>query len=105
MQEWPILLLPVGSVPAFPVTRNEASERGVIEPRSAFETCCRAVSLLRAPAAVVPCGTSTEGLPIGIQIVGRPFHDAEVLAVAAALERVFGAWQPPARVSAPHMGL
>ena len=58
-----------------------------------METCCRAVSLLRAPAAVVPCGTSTEGLPIGVQIVGRPFHDDEVLAVATALEAAFGHWR------------
>ena len=48
--------------------------------------CCRAVSLLALPAAVVPFGRSEEGLPVGVQVVGRPFHDHEVAAVATLLE-------------------
>ena len=47
---------------------------------------------MRTPAAVAICGTSHEGLPIGVQIVGRPFRDHEVLAVAIALEEEFGRW-------------
>ena len=47
------------------------------------------------PAAVVRCGTSRDGLPIGVQIVARPWQDATALAVAAHLEKVFGGWQPP----------
>ncbi len=47
------------------------------------------------PAAVVRCGTSKEGLPVGVQIVGRPWEDATVLVVAAHLESVFGGWHPP----------
>ena len=40
------------------------------------------------PAASVPAGVSDAGLPVGLQIVGRRFHDATVLAASAALERV-----------------
>jgi aspartyl-tRNA(Asn)/glutamyl-tRNA(Gln) amidotransferase subunit A len=40
------------------------------------------------PAASVPCGLSPEGLPIGLQIVGRPFDEATVLRVADAYQRV-----------------
>jgi amidase len=47
------------------------------------------------PAAVVRCGTSRDGLPIGVQIVARPWQDATALAVARHLEKVFGGWQPP----------
>ncbi|MCV7179368.1 amidase [Mycolicibacterium sphagni] len=47
------------------------------------------------PAVVVRCGTSAEGLPIGVQIAARPWQDATALAVAAHLEAVFGGWQPP----------
>jgi amidase len=47
------------------------------------------------PAAVVRCGTSKGGLPIGVQVVARPWQDATALAVAAHLEKVFGGWQPP----------
>ncbi len=45
---------------------------------------------LAAPAAVVPVGHSPEGLPIGVQIVARPFEDEIALGVAAILDAAFG---------------
>jgi Asp-tRNA(Asn)/Glu-tRNA(Gln) amidotransferase A subunit family amidase len=39
---------------------------------------------------VVACGRSAEGLPIGVQVVGRPFHEHEVLAAAWLLEEELG---------------
>jgi aspartyl-tRNA(Asn)/glutamyl-tRNA(Gln) amidotransferase subunit A len=51
-------------------------------------------SLTRQPAISVPCGTA-RGLPIGLQIVGRPFEDALVLAAADAFEQHAGVLQPP----------
>ena len=44
-------------------------------------------NVLGLPAAVVPCGFSSEGLPVSLQIVGRPFEDATVLRIARAFER------------------
>ena len=46
-----------------------------------------AFSLTRQPALSIPVGVSKSGLPIGIQIVGRHFEDARVLAAARAFER------------------
>jgi amidase len=57
-------------------------------PFGRLGSSCRAISVLGLPAAVVPVGRSAEGLPIGVQVVGRPFHDHEVLAVAALLEQL-----------------
>jgi Asp-tRNA(Asn)/Glu-tRNA(Gln) amidotransferase A subunit family amidase len=94
MERWPMLLLPVASIPAFQPGPWDFVVEGVEVPRFNIVTCCRVVTLLRAPAAVVICGTSSEGLPIGVQVVGRPYHDHEVLAVAAALEHEFGRWTP-----------
>jgi aspartyl-tRNA(Asn)/glutamyl-tRNA(Gln) amidotransferase subunit A len=51
-------------------------------------------SLTRQPAISVPCGTA-RGLPIGLQIVGRPFQDALVLAAADAVEQQVGVQRPP----------
>jgi amidase len=51
------------------------------------------------PAAVVRCGTSKEGLPIGVQIVARPFEDATALAAAGLLESALGGWRPPPPVA------
>jgi amidase len=47
---------------------------------------CYAVSCFGSPAISVPCGFSPEGLPVGLQIVGRPGADADVLAIARAFE-------------------
>ena len=47
------------------------------------------------PAAVVRAGTSPEGLPIGIQVVGQPWRDDVVLAVCGYLESKTGGWQKP----------
>ncbi|MFC4896011.1 amidase family protein [Streptosporangium amethystogenes subsp. fukuiense] len=53
--------------------------------------------MLHAPAASVPCGFTSDGLPVGVQIVGRPFADMAVLRLAHAFERAtgHGARRPP----------
>lgn len=47
------------------------------------------------PAAVVRAGTSSRGLPIGIQIVGRPWREDVVLALAFQIEKSLGGYQFP----------
>lgn len=51
---------------------------------------CRAVSLTGLPVVSIPCGTSARGLPMSVQVIGRPFAEADVLAVARLLERLLG---------------
>jgi len=53
-------------------------------------------SLTRQPAISVPNGTTAAGLPIGLQIVGRPFEDGLVLAAADAFQSRFGERHAPA---------
>jgi Asp-tRNA(Asn)/Glu-tRNA(Gln) amidotransferase A subunit family amidase len=43
-------------------------------------------NILGNPVVVVPVGKSADGLPIGVQVVGRPFEEELVLTVAAAIE-------------------
>jgi Asp-tRNA(Asn)/Glu-tRNA(Gln) amidotransferase A subunit family amidase len=52
-------------------------------------------SIAGLPVAVVRVGMSEEKLPIGIQIVGKPFQEHVVLAVARYLEREFGGFVAP----------
>ena len=47
------------------------------------------------PAVVVRGGTSAEGLPIGVQLVARPWREDVALAAAHVVEEVSGGWQPP----------
>jgi amidase len=63
-----------------------------------------AYNLTGWPGAVVRCGESPTGLPIGVQIVARPWREDVALAVAGWLEEAFGGWQAPA-VADDHVAL
>ncbi|MFC4585561.1 amidase [Sphaerisporangium corydalis] len=87
-----ILLAPVSQVPPFPVGQPYVTEiAGTPMPdylawmRSAYW-----VSVLHAPAASVPCGFTPGGLPVGVQIIGRPWADLAVLRAAYAFEAATG---------------
>ncbi len=94
MQAFPILLSPVCAIPAFRHGEREWSVEGQTVRYVDSMRYTQWFNLLASPAAVVPVGRSAEGLPIGVQIVGRPFDDETVLAVAACVEREFG-YQAP----------
>lgn len=47
------------------------------------------------PAAVVRCGTTASGLPIGVQVVAPHWHDHRALAICQLLEKEFGGWTKP----------
>lgn len=48
------------------------------------------ISLTGCPAISVPCGLTASGMPVGLQLVGRPHGDFELLATAAILEQTCG---------------
>jgi amidase len=54
-----------------------------------------AYNLAGLPAATVRCGESVEGLPIGVQVVARPWREDVALAVAGCLEEAMGGWKAP----------
>ncbi|PYP88977.1 MAG: Asp-tRNA(Asn)/Glu-tRNA(Gln) amidotransferase GatCAB subunit A [Blastocatellia bacterium AA13] len=56
------------------------------------------VNLAGVPAIVLPCGASTAGLPIGIQLIGPHFEEARLLTAAHNLERVIGFNQRPSAI-------
>ena len=94
MHEVPILLTPACAVPAFRHGEREWTIDGETVQYFDAMRYTQWFNVLASPAAVVPVGKSAEGLPIGVQVAGRPFEDESVLAVAAAIEREFG-YQPP----------
>jgi Asp-tRNA(Asn)/Glu-tRNA(Gln) amidotransferase A subunit family amidase len=99
MESFPILLCPVCAIPAF---RHGERAWDVDGQRVNYLDAMRYTqwfNLLGAPAAVVPVGRSPEGLPIGLQIAGRPFEDERVLGIAAAVEASFGYKPPPLSVA------
>ena len=94
MKEFPVLLCPACAVPAFRHGEREWTVEGQTVGYLDAMRYTQWFNLFAAPAAVVPVGKSAEGLPIGVQVAGRPFEDETVLAVAEAIDREFG-YQPP----------
>lgn len=95
MENFPILISPVCAIPAFRHGEREWQlPGGRVEYLKAM-SYSQWFNLLGNPAAVVPLGRSPEGLPIGVQIIGRPWEDEKVLAVAARLEAACGGFQRP----------
>jgi len=95
MREHRVLICPVAAVPAFRHGEREWQVDGHTVKYLDAWSYCEWFNLLGFPAAVVPLGYSKDGLPIGVQIVGRPWEEEVVLAVAAKLEEERGAWQAP----------
>ena len=90
-----IAVCPIGATPAFPIGTEvlDIDGRQVEEiDLFAMSTYANAMSL---PAAAVPIGRTDDGLPIGVQVIGRRYHEMEVLAVAKELETAFGGWIEP----------
>jgi Asp-tRNA(Asn)/Glu-tRNA(Gln) amidotransferase A subunit family amidase len=95
MRDYPILLCPVAAIPAFKHGERSWQVEGKTVDYLDAWSYAEFFNLLGNPAAVVPVGKSPEGLPIGVQIVGRPWEEEQVLSVAAALEERCGAWKKP----------
>jgi Asp-tRNA(Asn)/Glu-tRNA(Gln) amidotransferase A subunit family amidase len=95
MRKYPVLICPTAAIPAFRHGEREWQVEGTTVKYLDAWSYCEWFNLLGFPAAVVPMGYSEEGLPIGVQIVGLPWQEEVVLAVAARLERERGAWQAP----------
>ena len=95
MREYPILLCPVAAIPAFHHGERQWVVEGATVKYLDAWSYCEWFNLLGFPAAVVPMALSSEGLPIGVQIVGRPWQEELVLAVAAQLEEMRGPWGAP----------
>jgi Asp-tRNA(Asn)/Glu-tRNA(Gln) amidotransferase A subunit family amidase len=85
----PIILAPVGATPAYAHDTLKVTVQG--ETLGAFRafSYAQAFNVFDLPVVTVPAGRSKEGLPIGVQIVGRPFAEDTVLAAAEIVERVY----------------
>jgi len=98
MRRFPILLCPAAAVPAFRHGERSWLIDGTTVHYLDAWSYSEWFNLLGNPAAVVPVSQSQEGLPIGVQIVGRPWEEEQVLSIAAVVERECGAWRvPPSR--------
>ena len=95
MDHTPLIVCPVGATPAFGHDLHKIKIAGqAVNTFRAF-SYSQTFNVFDLPAVTVPAGRSAEGLPIGVQIVGRPNEEGTVLAGAAIVEEALGGWQPP----------
>src|SRR6185369_2864523 len=95
MRDYPVLLCPVASIPAFHHGERSWQVEGKTVKYLDAWSYTEWFNLLGTPAVVVPVGKSPEGLPIGVQIVARPWQEELVISVAAALEEQIGCYGHP----------
>jgi len=95
MEAFPILLCPPCAIPAFKHGERNWSIQGRNVEYLKAMSYSQWFNLLGNPAAVVPVGKSSKSLPIGVQIVGRPWEEEAVLAVAATIEETCGGFLRP----------
>jgi amidase len=89
MNTYEFMVMPVNQVPPFDVTTEYPTEINGVHMESYIDwmKSCYYISSLGHPAASVPCGFTPEGLPVGLQIVGRHHDDFGVLQLANAFEK------------------
>jgi aspartyl-tRNA(Asn)/glutamyl-tRNA(Gln) amidotransferase subunit A len=84
-----VLIAPTVPVAAAPVGAREVLVDRAPQPlRASLIRYTRPFNVSGHPAASVPCGLTADGLPIGMQVIGRAFDEATVLRVADAYQRV-----------------
>ncbi|UCG54986.1 MAG: hypothetical protein JSV32_01865, partial [Dehalococcoidia bacterium] len=100
-EKYDLLLTPTMATTAFPwrnvdITRENPHQTvypAVIggkkaEPHNGFNPFCPPFNISAQPAATVPCGFASNGLPVGLQIIGRWHEDTTVLQASAVFEEV-----------------
>jgi amidase len=99
METYEFLILVVSQVPPFDVTQEYVTEIGDGIARIAMPSyidwmkSCYYISIVGHPAISVPCGFTPEGLPVGVQIVGRHRDDWGVLQLAYAFQQATEVWK------------
>jgi len=95
LETYEFLLAPVNQLPPFPVEMEYPTEIAGVKLGNYLDwmKSCYYVTITSHPAISVPAGFTPEGLPVGLQIVGRYRDDFGVLQLAHAFEQATGIWK------------
>ena len=89
LKEVDVLVMPTSSIPASPIPERAGigSKQEVLDGFSGRRSFTAPFNLANAPALSINCGFTSENLPIGLQIAGKPFDEETLLRVAYAYEQ------------------
>ena len=95
MRDFPVLLCPAAAIPAFRHGERSWKIDGQTVKYLDAWSYTEWFNLLGMPGVVVPAGHSDEGLPIGVQVVAKPWQEELALEVATVIENARGPWRRP----------
>jgi Asp-tRNA(Asn)/Glu-tRNA(Gln) amidotransferase A subunit family amidase len=95
MRDVPFLLMPVSSIVAFPHRERKFSTESKAVGLFQAMMPATAFNLLGLPALTVPIAMDEDGMPVGVQIVGRPWEEEALLELGVRLEGARGAFGFP----------
>ena len=101
MSDYDLLVCPAASVLPFPVEERYVGYRSGLPPSDYYRwlSIAAAVSVTTLPVITIPCGRTETGLPVGIQLIGRPHGEPRLFSLASHIEQVLGI--DPAVVDVP----
>lgn len=90
--DFDLLVCPTVAVPPFPVEQRFPTEIAGEKLSTYIDWMFLtfAITLTGCPAISLPCGVTENGLPVGLQLIGRPHGDAELLGFARLAEQALG---------------
>ena len=101
METYEYLICPVNQVPPFDIKQRWIEEINGVKMQSYIDwmRSCYYITVTGLPAISVPCGFTPEGLPVGMQIVGRHNSEFSVLQLAYAFEQATELWKQHPKVA------
>jgi amidase len=95
MQDYDLLICPATILPAYPVEERYPGYSEGLEYSEYYRwlAICCAITTTTLPVITLPCGKTEAGLPIGLQLIGKPHGELQLFACASYLEQIF-AWDP-----------
>ena len=96
MKTTPLILAPVGSTVAFEHGRHRVDVNGTYVNVFRAFSYSQTFNVFGFPSVSVPAARTLTGLPIGVQVIGRPNEELTVLAAASLIEEALGGWEKPA---------
>ena len=95
LSETPLIVAPVGATPAYDHDTLKVRVGDTTIGNFKSFSYSQTFNVFDLPVVTVPAGSSSDGLPIGVQIIARPFDEQRLLSAARIVEESLGGWRRP----------